>query len=120
MAAQLRAHDRNIHKTCYPMLHYPQVFVIEGGYRDFYEKYPDLCSEHYVPMLAAEHHEEMEKCSTEYAQKTAAFDKLLVPQLRQETHRQLISEPRHRSPSPVSQFMSSFAPPGLHRSMSSQ
>ncbi|AFM98112.1 Mitotic phase inducer phosphatase [Encephalitozoon hellem ATCC 50504] len=41
LAQYLRNMDRM--KNPYPLLTIPEVYVMEGGYRKFYSKYPDLC-----------------------------------------------------------------------------
>ncbi|EAX88050.1 Rhodanese-like domain containing protein [Trichomonas vaginalis G3] len=43
-----REYDR--HHNSYPNLSYPNTFLLEGGYRRFYEEMPDLCIGGYVPM----------------------------------------------------------------------
>ena len=35
----LREQDRELNKDSYPKLNYPEVYVMEGGYKAFYEKY---------------------------------------------------------------------------------
>ncbi len=32
-----RSEDRNIHEKSYPKLHYPEIYLLEGGYKAFYE-----------------------------------------------------------------------------------
>jgi len=41
MAQILRDADRNRH--IYPQLLYPHVYILEAGYRKFYESFPELC-----------------------------------------------------------------------------
>ena len=36
----LRSEDRRINKTRYPHLSFPEVYVMAGGYKDFYSKFP--------------------------------------------------------------------------------
>ncbi|CAD5126153.1 DgyrCDS14321 [Dimorphilus gyrociliatus] len=56
MARAIRRFDRNLNADCYPRLCYPQIFVMEGGYKRFYEKFPDNCNpEGYVSMMAPEY-----------------------------------------------------------------
>jgi M-phase inducer tyrosine phosphatase len=47
-----RSHDRSLHK--YPELSYPALFLLEGGYRQFYNDCPDLCTGGYVAMRDSE------------------------------------------------------------------
>jgi M-phase inducer tyrosine phosphatase len=51
LAAIFREIDRNKNRNCYPHLFYPNVFVLDGGYRQFYSLYPDKCDGGYTPML---------------------------------------------------------------------
>lgn len=45
----LREKDRQINK--YPALKHPEIYVLEGGYKAFYEEFQDLCTpQGYVPM----------------------------------------------------------------------
>jgi len=46
----LRKLDREAHRKEYPRLFYPEMYCIEGGYKNFYEKYSELCEGGYVPM----------------------------------------------------------------------
>lgn len=56
----LREHDRKRNKEHYPALHFPETYLLEGGYKAFFEAYPDLCTPHeYVRMLDANFAEEL-------------------------------------------------------------
>ena len=35
----LREQDRELNKAHYPKLNYPEMYVLEGGYKAFYEKH---------------------------------------------------------------------------------
>lgn len=37
----MRKHDRD--QNCYPNLHYPELYLLEGGYKAFYESQQELC-----------------------------------------------------------------------------
>ncbi|GAB0091494.1 M-phase inducer phosphatase [Sergentomyia squamirostris] len=39
----LRKHDRHCNEDNYPALHYPEIYLLHGGYKEFFETYPDLC-----------------------------------------------------------------------------
>ncbi|XP_065071226.1 M-phase inducer phosphatase-like isoform X1 [Rhopilema esculentum] len=39
----LRNKDRDIHRTCYPTLFYPELYILEGGYRDFFNEKKEYC-----------------------------------------------------------------------------
>jgi len=48
----LRSQDRLMNKDSYPKLFYPELYLLEGGYKSFYEQFKDLCEPKlYVPML---------------------------------------------------------------------
>ncbi|XP_019556301.3 M-phase inducer phosphatase [Aedes albopictus] len=48
----LRNHDRILNSDSYPALHYPEIYLLHGGYKDFYALHPDLCDPvAYRPML---------------------------------------------------------------------
>lgn len=34
----MRSEDRNIHAINYPSLHYPEIYLLEGGYKAFFEQ----------------------------------------------------------------------------------
>lgn len=41
-----------MNEHAYPALHYPEIYLLHGGYKDFYESYPELCDPiSYRPML---------------------------------------------------------------------
>ena len=37
----MRKHDRD--QNCYPNLHYPELYILDGGYKAFFEGHEDLC-----------------------------------------------------------------------------
>jgi hypothetical protein len=52
----LRSQDRAANKEHYPKLYYPELYLLEGGYKAFFEQYPQLCDPHtYKPMLHVDH-----------------------------------------------------------------
>ncbi|XP_045546795.1 M-phase inducer phosphatase isoform X3 [Salmo salar] len=56
----LRELDRVLHASLYPLLFYPELYLLEGGYRHFYSCYPELCEPRgYVPMLHGEYREQL-------------------------------------------------------------
>lgn len=56
MSRFLRNSDRVLNKESYPALHYPEVYLLHGGYKEFFEKYSDLCEPcSYKPMLDPGH-----------------------------------------------------------------
>ncbi|KAM4636952.1 uncharacterized protein O3C94_017982 [Discoglossus pictus] len=60
MCRTLRNMDRNINK--YPNLHYPELYLLKGGYKEFYEKHKNLCEpKAYVDMLHSDYREQYKK-----------------------------------------------------------
>lgn len=56
MARHIRAEDRNANCEHYPRLTYPEIYILEGGYRGFFEEYRSRCHPQvYVEMSAPEH-----------------------------------------------------------------
>lgn len=48
---QLRRLDRKYKAQSYPELYYPEIYILQGGYRDFFAQFPQLCfPQDYVPM----------------------------------------------------------------------
>ena len=47
----MRELDRKANQANYPNLFYPQIYLMEGGYCDFYQAFPELCTpQAYVEM----------------------------------------------------------------------
>ena len=58
----LRSQDRQLNAESYPSLCFPEIYIMDGGYKAFYEQHSELCTpEGYTPMLQAEHREDMKK-----------------------------------------------------------
>lgn len=52
----LRNQDRTLNEQAYPNLYYPELYLLEGGYKSFYENFKKYCyPQTYKPMLHAEH-----------------------------------------------------------------
>ncbi|CAC5358734.1 STG [Mytilus coruscus] len=52
----LRQKDREQNKEHYPALNYPEVYILHGGYKAFYEHQKDMCDPiGYKPMLHSDH-----------------------------------------------------------------
>lgn len=48
----LRNNDRQRNSDAYPALHYPEIYLLHGGYKDFFAVHPELCYPiAYRPML---------------------------------------------------------------------
>lgn len=55
MALHMRNHDRITNGTNYPRLNYPEIYVLDGGYKDFYYKHKELCEpQGYIEMKNTE------------------------------------------------------------------
>jgi M-phase inducer tyrosine phosphatase len=50
MYSAVRELDRRLHINCYPQLFYPEIYILEGGYKLFHEVQPALCIGTYLPM----------------------------------------------------------------------
>lgn len=52
----LRDIDRTSNVSTYPFLFYPELYVLYGGYKEFYSQFPNLCDPSaYVPMSHPQH-----------------------------------------------------------------
>ncbi|CAG0922756.1 unnamed protein product [Notodromas monacha] len=40
----LRNRDRGLNANNYPALHFPELYLLDGGYKAFYERYPHQCT----------------------------------------------------------------------------
>jgi len=47
----LRNKDRSVNFANFPHLDYPEIYVLEGGYCNFYPQFPELCEGGYVTMI---------------------------------------------------------------------
>ncbi|PRP79310.1 M-phase inducer phosphatase 1 isoform 1 [Planoprotostelium fungivorum] len=60
MCKYLRKRDRELHLDCYPELYYPEIYVMEGGYKKFFEEFKQVCEPMcYLPM---DHHDYKKEC----------------------------------------------------------
>lgn len=57
---EIRERDRMMNKHAYPSLFYPEIYLLEGGYKQFYEQFAEFCSpQGYLPMLHDNHRNEL-------------------------------------------------------------
>ncbi|XP_055481369.1 M-phase inducer phosphatase 3 isoform X2 [Psammomys obesus] len=58
MCRALREKDRALNQ--YPTLYYPELYILKGGYRDFFPEYMELCEpQSYCPMHYQDHQAEL-------------------------------------------------------------
>lgn len=57
LASHLRNCDRMLNYENYPLLYYPDIMILKGGFKSFCEKYPERCNGQYVSMESNKHHE---------------------------------------------------------------
>jgi rhodanese-related sulfurtransferase len=50
MASHLRSQDRILNGLNYPKLFYPEIYVLDGGYKEFHNKFKNYCNGDYVEM----------------------------------------------------------------------
>ncbi|XP_075065202.1 M-phase inducer phosphatase 3 [Mixophyes fleayi] len=63
MCRCLREEDRA--RNEYPSLYYPEVYLLKGGYKEFFPEYKMLCEpQSYCPMHHQDYREELLKCRT--------------------------------------------------------
>ena len=56
----LRSLDRQMNAEYYPQLNFPEIYILDGGYKEFFNQYPNLCiPEDYIPMLHAQYKDEL-------------------------------------------------------------
>ena len=54
MASLFRDHDRDLNSNRYPFLYYPEVYILDGGFKSFYEEHPSYCVGSYCRMHSDE------------------------------------------------------------------
>ncbi|XP_053422015.1 M-phase inducer phosphatase 3 isoform X2 [Nycticebus coucang] len=64
MCRSLREEDRALNK--YPILYYPELYILKGGYRNFFPEYLMLCEpQSYCPMHHQDHKAELLRCQSQ-------------------------------------------------------
>ena len=48
---KLRNRDREINSEVFPALHYPECYLLQHGYKEFFRNYPELCTGGYTEMV---------------------------------------------------------------------
>ena len=70
-ARLLRSLDREMKVDYYPRLTFPEIYILDGGYKEFFNQYPDLCCpQDYVPMLHVQFRNELKKYRSSKGRKT--------------------------------------------------
>jgi rhodanese-related sulfurtransferase len=60
MYRHLRSLDRELNIDSYPKLNFPEIYLLEGGYKAFYESQINHCTpQSYTPMLQKDHSEDL-------------------------------------------------------------
>ena len=63
----LRNLDRQLNTEKYPVLNFSELYIIKGGYRDFYNQYREVCVPRcYIPMLHKDHKSDLEKFRSKF------------------------------------------------------
>jgi len=44
----MRSADRETNLSIYPKLYYPDIYVLQGGYQQFFSSFPEYCEGGYV------------------------------------------------------------------------
>ena len=70
MYRKMREIDRELHMAHYPKLFYSEIYLLEGGYKTFYEHHPELCSQAYVSMYDDNFKQE---CKSEFSKNKRSF-----------------------------------------------
>ena len=77
MAWIFRNIDREKNKDRYPELFYPNVYVLDGGYKKFFAEHPDFCDGGYTPMLDEDHkiNGDLVKSTTQFRENVEKLNK---------------------------------------------
>ena len=58
----LRNFDRQVNAENYPQLNFPEIYIMAGGYKDFFTQYAEECTpQAYTPMLHEDHKSDLRK-----------------------------------------------------------
>ncbi|KAH9996114.1 rhodanese-like domain-containing protein [Xylariaceae sp. FL0662B] len=96
MARHVRAEDRTANAEFYPRLTYPEVYILDGGYSEFFNQHRDRCyPQAYVEMGAAEHANTCERELGKLQQKRKGLNRAKTYAFG---HRATMAEASPRSP----------------------
>lgn len=63
LCQMFRNWDRNLNMDRYPSTFFPDTYILEGGYKQFWTDYPGLCTPRaYIPMKHPDYMEELRVC----------------------------------------------------------
>lgn len=71
MASIFRNIDRDSNE--YPNLHYPEVYILDGGYRKFHSEHSDFCEGGYTTMLDSRFKDALVKSTTSFRSNVDKF-----------------------------------------------
>lgn len=116
-----REHDRTRNFKNYPHLDYPDIYLLQGGYRKFYNDFPELCVGGYVQMRDTKFIDngQLKRCHSEYSKHMLGRKRFSQPIRR--TMSGVINFGEHNSDSFLCQFEfpesasqpTSYTPPHL-------
>lgn len=73
----LRSEDRKANEHRYPQLYFPEIYLLHAGYKQFFAEAEELCQpQFYVPMLHADHTEDMKKFRARSKSMKTGFEKM--------------------------------------------
>ena len=68
----LRNLDRQLNAEKYPVLNFPELYIMKGGYKDFYDQYREVCVPRcHIPMLHEDHKSDLEKFRSKFKSRSA-------------------------------------------------
>ena len=61
MALHVRNLDRQMNKTNYPSLYYPEMYILDGGYKNYWQQHGDKCepTNSYLPMRNPQYRDQL-------------------------------------------------------------
>ncbi|ETV95570.1 hypothetical protein, variant [Aphanomyces invadans] len=78
MARHIRNLDRRLHADKYPTLHYPELYVIDGGYKHCFESHQGVCAPP-ASYVAMDHPDHVEACKKALSGLRSSWKKLRTP-----------------------------------------
>lgn len=72
----MRSEDRNIHAANYPALHYPEIYLLEGGYKAFFEYSTEFCQPNFYRTMLDEQFQDQCRRFRSFSKQTEKFSML--------------------------------------------